>query len=232
MYEEAINDYTKALELDPDELDALNNRSYTYKLLNKTKEAESDKTLLDEKKNSIFTPFEDINFKQFMSKDSSITLELPDNWSIIYSPQEEPDRMEFTISPENSFVNSDGIVVGVTIGIIKKLSSKFPVHNETEILDFWKGSLDKSNEDMLIYKLEWQRHLQLFGHATILNRTTIQATENHLLFGMYEYALAWGDNLIYLYYQAPETNFDYFSKIFEKSYNSLKINNHKFGLED
>jgi tetratricopeptide (TPR) repeat protein len=232
MYDEAIKDYSKALELDPDDLDALNNRSFTYKMLNKTKEADEDKKLLDEKKNSMFTPFEQLKFKSFSSKGKEITFDLPENWKIIESSQESPDKLEFIVTPENTNVTTDGMVVGVTIGILKNLSKTLPVKNESEILDFWKGSMDKSNEDMLIYKMNWQRHLQLFGHATILNRTTIQATENHMPFGLYEYALAWGDNLIYLYYQAPEVNFDYFEKIFEKSYKSLIINNKALGLEE
>ncbi|MBX3042665.1 MAG: tetratricopeptide repeat protein [Candidatus Kapabacteria bacterium] len=222
-YDEAIKDYTTAFELDPDELDALNNRAYTYSLIGKEAEADKDRKLLSELRNAIFTPLENLNFKQFASPDGSFSIELPDNWKLIQMPVESSDRVEFLLTPENINPQSEGMVVGVTAGIIKNLSKSIPVSTEPDILEFWKGSMDQSNEDMLIYKVYWQRHLQLKGHATILNRTTIQATENHMAFGMLEYVIAWGDNLIYLYFQAPETNFDYFEKIFEKSYNSLLI---------
>ena len=41
-YEEAIADYTKAIELDPKDADAYYNRGGAYKALGKTKEAEAD----------------------------------------------------------------------------------------------------------------------------------------------------------------------------------------------
>lgn len=230
MYEEAIKDYTKALQLDPDELDALNNRSFTYKMLNKEKEAEADRALFESKRSAVFTPFEKLNFKQFFSKGNEISIELPDNWKVIEMPEEMSSKSEIIITPENIDYQTQGMNVGVTIGVIKNLSKQVPVQNEPDILDFWKGSMDKSNEDMFIYRVNWQRHMQFFAHATILNRSTIQATESHIQFGLYEYAIAWGDNLIYIYFQAPEEGFDYYDKIFEKSYKSLQVNNDKFDM--
>ncbi|MDT3738125.1 MAG: tetratricopeptide repeat protein [Candidatus Kapabacteria bacterium] len=224
LYEDAIKDYTTAVELDPDELDAVNNRSYTYKLLNMDDKSEADKKFLAEKRNELFTPVDQLKFIPFTNKGGEITIDLPDTWKIIEMPQENPDKVEFIITPEDMKADSESMMVGVTVGIMKNLSKTAPVKSEPEILDYWKGSMDKSNEDMLIYKVIWQRHQQLFGHTTLLNRSTIQATEVHLPFGLYEYALAWGDNLIYLYFQAPEVNFDYFEKLYEIAYKSLKIN--------
>jgi tetratricopeptide (TPR) repeat protein len=222
-YDEAIKDYSTALELDPDDFDALNNRSYTYNLLDMVEEAERDKKLLNEKRNAIFTPIEQINFKTFESKGGDLTLELPEDWKLVDMPYEDEDRTEFVITPEEVDINSEGMVVGVTIGVLRNLSKTMPVRTEPEILDFWKGSMDQSNQELFIYKVFWQRHLQLFGHATILNRATVQASENHLAFGMFEYMIAWGDNLIYMYFQAPEANFDYFEKIYERAYKSIII---------
>ncbi|MDX9790143.1 MAG: tetratricopeptide repeat protein, partial [Candidatus Kapabacteria bacterium] len=222
-FEAAVKDYTTAFELDPDDLEALNNRAYTYKMMNKEEEAEKDRQLLNQKRNEQFTPVDKLKFKTFTSNEGELSIELPENWKIIEMPQFDSLKTEFIITPEDINPASQGMTIGVTVGIMKKLSSYIPVSSEPEILEFWKGSMNMSNEDMLIYKVYWQRHLQLFGHATILNRSTIQANENHISFGLYEYAIAWGDNLIYLYYQAPESNFDYFEKIFEKSYQTLKI---------
>lgn len=223
-YDEAIRDYTKAIELDPSEIDALNNRSYIYNMLGKTKEAEADKKIINEKKNEIFTPIDQLKFKSFSVADNDLTIDLPDTWSLVESPRESPDKYEFIITPENINLNTSGMMVGVTIGVIKNLKKNFNISSEPEILDFWKGSMDKSNEDMLIYKVNWQRHQQFSGHATILNRSTIQASEQHIPFGLFEYAFAWGDNLIYIYFQAPEINFDYFEKLYEIAYKSVKIN--------
>lgn len=222
-YEEAIKDYSTAIELDPDDIDALNNRSYTYNLLERVEEAEQDKKLLNEKRNAIFTPIEQLKFKSFTSNGGDLSLELPDDWKVIEMPYEDKDKIEFVITPEEVDINSEGMIVGVTIGILRNLSKTIPVKSEPEILDFWKGSMDKSNQELFIYKVYWERHLQLLGHATILNRTTVQATENHIAFGMFEYMITWGDNLIYIYFQAPEANFDYFEKIYEKAYKSILI---------
>ncbi|MEY4788394.1 MAG: hypothetical protein RLZ61_612, partial [Planctomycetota bacterium] len=41
-YTDAINDYTKAIELDPADANLFNNRAKTFKALGKDKEAEDD----------------------------------------------------------------------------------------------------------------------------------------------------------------------------------------------
>lgn len=222
-YDEAIKDYSTALELDPDDLDALNNRAYTYKIIEKEQDAERDRAVLTEKRNEIFTPVDQIKFNDFTTDGGELTFEVPSDWNIIKMPFESEDKIEYIITPEKVDPTSEGMIVGVTVGIMKNLSKFIPVQSEPEILDFWKGSMDMNNEEMLVYRVMWQRHLQLFGHATILNRSIIQATENHMAFGMFEYVIAWGDNMLYLYYQAPEANFDYYEKLFEKSYRSVKV---------
>lgn len=227
--EEALNDYTKALVLDPDDLDALNNKAYVLKMMGREDEAEKDKQLLTTKRNEVFTPIDKLEFSKLTNAGQDLTIELPTGWNLIEIPKESDDVTEFVITPEIVDPNSEGIMVGVTIGILKNISKSLNIHSESEALDYWKGSVDKSNEDMLIYKVFWQRHVQLNGHATILNRTTVQATENHIPFGMYEYIIAWGDNLIYMYFQAPEANYDYFEKIYEHAYKSLQIHD-TFGM--
>jgi tetratricopeptide (TPR) repeat protein len=226
-YDEAIKDYTSALELDPDDLDALNNRSYTYHVMGKEQEAEIDKAELEGRKNAMFTPIESINFVPFNISGGELTLDLPDTWKVIEMPQENTDKSEYIITPEDVNLKTEGMMVGVTIGIMRNLNKQFQIVDEPGILEFWKGSMDLSNEDMLIYKVNWQRHMQFDDHPTILNRSMIQATENHIPFGLFEYAIAWGDSLIYLYFQAPEVNFDYFEKIYERAYKSLKIKDNK-----
>lgn len=221
--DEAIKDYTSAINLDPDDLDALNNRAYTYKMQGKEEEAEKDRLRVAEIRNSIFTPIDQLEFTSFSNSAGDLKLDLPTGWVLYDMPKESDDKTEFVITPEEANPQSEGMMVGVTVGIIRNIGKSLNLGSEAELLDFWKGSMDKNNDDMLVYKLIWQKHSQFYGHSSILNRTTVQATENHLSFGMFEYIIAWNDNLIYLYFQSPEANFDYFEKIYERAYKSIKI---------
>jgi tetratricopeptide (TPR) repeat protein len=219
---EAIDDYSKSHELDPKDLDALNNRAYAYKELGLDTLAESDHQKISDMKKNFYTPISELKMKVFTNSGKDFFIDLPQEWNLQESIN-EPDHIEFIISPDLTNPSADAMQVGVSIGIIKNMSLKYNVKSESDILDFWKGSLDKSNEDLQIYKVIWQKHQQWNSHASILNESTMQASEKYVPFMLYEYCLAYGDNMIFVYFQAPQVHFEYFSKIFDIALKSIKL---------
>lgn len=219
---EALQDYTSAIIANPDDMEALNNRAYAYKALGQDSLANIDRAKIQEIKGGIFTPVDSLNFKTFTNKTGDISLDLPDNWNFIELPEQE-GMVNFVVTPEEIDPASNSMLVGITVGIMKNMSSMYPVKNEPDILDFWKGSLDETNKDFLVYDVIWQRHTQWNGHGSILNQSFLQVGENFMPFLLYEYALAYGNNLIFMYMQAPEFSFDYYKQIYDKVLESIKL---------
>lgn len=221
----AIADLTKALEYDPYDTEALMNRAYIYNFLGDDALANADKAKVDSIKFAKFTPVEQLNFTTFKNQGEDFFIDLPDTWRLIEYPENEFGMLNFVITPENINPNDDAMLVGVTVGIMKNMNTQFPVESESDILDFWKGSIDESNRGMKTYDVFWQKHQEWNGHASILNLSVIQVADNYVRFNLYEFAIAWGNNLIFVYFQSPEDDFDYYRQIFDKARNSIRIGN-------
>ncbi len=219
---EALQDYTYAIVANPEDLEALNNRAFVYKALGMDSLASVDRAKIQEIKGGIFTPIDSLKFKTFTNKTGDFSIDLPDNWKLIEMPN-EGSMINFIITPEDIEPESSSMMVGVTVGIMKNMSTIYPVKSESDILDFWKGSLDESNKDYLAYDVIWQRHNQWYGHGSILNQSYLKVGENFMPFSIYEYALAYGNNLIFMYMQSPEFSFDYHKQIYDKALASLKL---------
>ena len=221
-YQKALEDYTKSIELNPDDLEALNNRAFVYKELGMDSLAKVDREKIKKIKGEYFTPIDSLKFKTFTNATKEFFIDLPDNWNLYEMPSED-GLIQFIITPEVFDADGSAMLVGVTVGIMKQMSKKFPVRNEPEILDFWKGSLDESNKDFLKYDVIWQKHMQWNNHPTILNQSFLQVGENFMPYLLYEYAIAYGNNLIYAYFQSPEFNFDYYKQIYDIAIKSIKL---------
>ncbi|HRP02736.1 MAG TPA: tetratricopeptide repeat protein [Candidatus Kapabacteria bacterium] len=221
---EALQDYTQSLELNPYDMEALNNRAYTYKALGLDSLAEIDRSKILEANSDILTPVDSLKFKTFTNQTKDLSIDLPDTWHIVPLP-EQNGLIQFIITPEQLDPESSSMHIGVTVGIMKNMSHSFPVKNEPDILDFWKGSLDETNKDYLSYEVIWQRHNQWFGHGSILNESYLQVGENFMPFKLYEYAIAYGNNLIFIYMQSPELTFHYYKQIYDKALESLRLGN-------
>ncbi len=219
----AIADLTKVLEYDPNDIEALINRAYIYNSLGEEALAQADKAKYDSIKFTKYTPVEQLNFTTYKNQGEDLFIDLPDTWRLIEYPENEFGMLNFVITPEDINPHDDAMLVGVTVGIMKNMNSKFPVENESDILDFWKGSLDESNSGMKLYNVYWQRHQEWLGHATILNLSVMQVADNYIRFNLYEYAIAWGNNLIFIYFQAPEDDFDYYRKIYDIAMKSIRV---------
>ncbi|PKL85258.1 MAG: hypothetical protein CVV22_08965 [Ignavibacteriae bacterium HGW-Ignavibacteriae-1] len=218
----AISDLTKAIELDSTDIEALMNRAYIHHFMGDSINADADKAKAEEIKYAKYTPVEDLKFVTYSNAGKDFFMDLPEGWNLIESDT-SGGMINFFITPEDISIESEAMLIGVTVGIMKDMSSKYEVKSESDILDFWKGSLDYSNEDMQEYTVQWQRHQEWNQHGTLLNLSTVQADQNYLRFNMYEYAIAWGDNLIFVYFQAPEDTFGYYRKVYDRALQTIKI---------
>ncbi len=220
-FKEAIADYTIALKSAPEDLEILNNRSAAYHSLGNNELAAVDRDEIKRIKTKFFPPVNEIKWKTISDPDSVLFLELPANWNVVNNDNE--GTKELIISPDDVSADSQGFSVGVTIGLMKNLAEKYPIKTEADIIDFWKGSTNETTKDMHFYAVEVEKHKRVFGHTALLVKARMQATAKHLKMEMFEYIIAVNDNLFYLYFQAPEGQFEYFSQIFNKAIESVRF---------
>ncbi len=220
-FKEAAADYTIALKSAPEDMEILNNRSAAYHSLGNIELATKDRDELKKLKTKYFPTVDELKWKTISDPENIVFLELPENWNVKTFDNE--GTKEVVISPEPVSENAEGFSVGVTIGLMKNLAEKYPIKTEGDIIEFWKGSTNESTKDMYFYAVELEKHKRLFGHTALLVKARMQATAKHLKMGMFEYIVAINDNLFYMYFQAPEEQFEYFSQIFNKAIESVRF---------
>ena len=223
QYEKAVKDYTKVLEQNPNDTEALNNRAVSYEKTDKKKLAEKDreklKTLMVN--NPDFTPFDKITFKRFEDKDKLVSIELPQNWNMVID--ETPDYLDIVLTPENVKKIDDFYLTGVKVSYNKNMMKNYGVSSPDSLLDFWKGSLNKNVEEYHTYKPISQKTYPRNGFKAHTNKIIMKVSKESPTLKMYESDYAKEDNLIYLYLQAPEQQFTYYEKIFDKALETLIV---------
>lgn len=111
-YKQAIQYYTKILEIDSENVNALNNRAICYVNLDDTDKAEDDRDKISEIQQKYSIDPSSIIFKTLVSKDNFFGINIPDNWRAFESTSEDSSIVVF-FNPEfendiNSFNYSYG----------------------------------------------------------------------------------------------------------------------------
>lgn len=220
-YEKAVQDYSKAIELNPEDYESLNNRAMAYEQLGLHELAYKDRKILNDKTNLFFTPLDELEFTEFSSSNGEVSLKMPDNWFSFELPHDNGYKLiisKDSLNPYNQMIR-----VGVTATIERNMFERYNLKNDASVLEFWKSSQEMNSSDYYNYTVSSKTEKLFHGYPSIFNTVSIQVDANSPVFTMYEYVIAYKGNLIFMYFQSPETEFDYYKEIFLQAKESFRL---------
>jgi len=222
-YKNAIKYYSESVKMDPTYHEAINNRAMSYDALGKKAKAQQDRDRLSEMAGFKFTPYDEIKYKTFYSKNKSIALDLPSDWVVNESSNNKKDFEELKISvvPYNS--PKFEISASIVISLHKDMKEKYGKTSVGELLDFWSGSNAKNTGKYANYQVAKQVIVQMGDFSTKLYETIRQQNEGDIIYRTYEFVAAKEGVLYYAYFESPNNQFEYYREIFDKSIKSIKI---------
>jgi tetratricopeptide (TPR) repeat protein len=220
-YKKAIEDYTKCLSLDSTDTEALNNRAVAYEKLGMLEEAKADRKRLSKLlgNENLFMPIEEITYNEVTDTLHSFKLAVPSHWKVLQKMGN--DYSEMVITPENIKSDTDYYSIGIKLSFNRNMSSLYNVKTSGEILEFWRGSVEKNSKDYYFYKYLQQKLFTRGDYTGNLYETLVQYWDNSPVFQSYELALAKDDVLFFGFFQSPANQFSYFRLIFDKIIESL-----------
>ncbi len=220
-YRKAIEDYTQCLKLDSNEIDALNNRAVAYDKLGMKDKAREDRKRLGRRVGieNLFIPFEETEFVTYQDNFGTFSLQIPSHWKV--KETNDIDITELLISPENLNDQEDFYSVGVRITFHFNFSKKYGVKSPEEILDFWRGSIEKNTKDYAFYQYVQQKLFNRGNYIGRLFETVLQIDSNSQYMQFYELAFVKEDKLFYAFFQAPRKQFEFFRAFFDKILQSI-----------
>ncbi|MGQ9819917.1 MAG: tetratricopeptide repeat protein [Candidatus Kapaibacteriales bacterium] len=222
-YKMAIKDYTKCLELDSLDPDALNNRAVAYDKIGDSAKANYDRRRLAKLvgNENLFVSFEEIKFFEHTDSAKHFSLQIPSNWHIW--EKKSIEDYEIIISPEKIYNDSSFYNVGVKLVYNSRMEKNYGISSPAEILDFWRGSVEKNSSEFEFYQVVRQKIFTRGNYTGILYETVIQFNKNTPLYRFYELGLAKEGILTFGYFQAPEVQFEHLRKIFDKILETIVI---------
>jgi tetratricopeptide (TPR) repeat protein len=221
-YEKAVADYTKALELDPNDTQSLNNRAMAYDKMGRSELARADRDRLNKMTGNQFPPVESLNFVKYSDPDNRISIEMPKSWHSVSSISDE--GVDMIIAAEEIESINDFFASGVKIYYSDQMEELYEVTEPQKILEFWQSSIMANSEEYASYDILSRKTMIRNGWNGIQQEALIKLTAKSYPIMMYEYALAHEGKLFFAYFQAPEVQFPYYKKIFDKAIETIKIN--------
>jgi len=223
QYQKAIEDYTKCLALDSTDTEALNNRAVAYDKIGKKELANRDRKRLAKffGNHNIIVPIEEITFIQFTDSLNSFSINIPSNWKVFQKTG--ADFEEILITPENIKSDTDFYFVGVRLSFNWNMSKNYNVKTPGEIIEFWRGSIEKNANNYYNYRYLQQKLFNRGEYSGNMFETLVQYWQNSPLLQCYELALAKADTLFFGFFQAPSAQFSYFRQVFDKIIESIAL---------
>ncbi len=222
-YKKAIEDYTKCLSLDSTDTEALNNRAVAYEKLGMNQQATNDRKKIARLlgNENLFKPIEEITYSEVIDSFNTFKLTYPSHWKVFHKINQDYD--EIIITPENIKTDTDFYSVGMRFSFNKNMFSNYSVKSSGEILEFWRGSIEKNSQEYHYYRYLQQKLFSRGEYTGNLYETLVQYWQDSPTFQCYEIALAKEDTLFFGFLQAPSNQFSYFRIIFDKVLNSLNF---------
>ena len=225
-YTQAVEDYTKAFEMDPTDLKSLNNRAVTYFEMGEEELAAKDKELFNEKLMEKYQPIEEIEFTTIQDESQNIQMDIPADWNFMQKISTE-EEVEFYIT-KNDFEKDGYYELGGVFYLIKNAGPKYGAKNESELILHWKEMRDKQAQNFHSYQYVQKRSYPINEHPAELNTVNVRYDEKSPETTVYEFAVAYGNNLLFAYLHTPTSEFEYYKQIFDKMIKSI---HYKFPLD-
>ncbi len=222
-YRKAIEDYTKCLALDSTDTDALNNRAVAYEKIGEKKLANLDRKRIAKilGNENLLVPIDEITFVKFTDTLESFSINIPSNWKIFQKVGTDHD--EILITPENIASDTDFYSTGIRLSFNQNMSEHYGVRNPAEIIEFWRGSIEKNAKEYSHYSYIQQKLFSRGSYSGNMFETLVQYEQNSQVFQCYELALAKENTLLFAFFQSPYSQFSYFRQIFDKIIESIVL---------
>lgn len=222
-YQLAIKDYSRCLELDSLDTEALNNRAVAYDKIGKTQLADKDRLRIGRivGNENLFISPEKIKYKDFRDSLGTFSLKVPENWYII--EKNYLDYNEVIITPEKIKSDSDYYNVGIRLSFNRNMFRNYNVKTPDDIINFWRGSMEKNSKDYSYYQYIQQKLFTKSGYTGRLFETLVQIHPNTTTLRFYELALSKEDVLFFAFFQAPSNQFEFFRKVFDNVIESISL---------
>ncbi len=221
QYKEAIADYNVVLAEDSSDSEALNNRAIAYDMLGDEENAERDRNLLNTLSGNQFPPVDSIKFKKYFDERHEISLELPESWNEALLLN--GDVSDLTVAKEKIDSVDSPYLVGVRASLNKNMRKIVQINNDEDLINFWRGSTLQNTEEYHTYNIIQSKTMRKGKYYGYIYTTVLQIKEEYLPLKIYEVVLVYDDTLFWAYFQAPEIQFGYYKKIFDKAIQSLWI---------
>lgn len=219
--DKAISDFSKAIELEPRDPNTYLLRAAAYDRKGEKNLAKQDRKEASYLAGSEFQPFEEIEFKKYVSPDKVFTLQLPKGWHTDKMPRDD-DVTEYIYTKFPKGSNNENDVM-VTAAIVRNMPGKYDVKGAQGIIEFWDGSIGKNVMQYAHHMVNQQVQKQRNGLPTRLYKSTLQYTENSVPMVTYEYAVATDTDLAYLVLRCNAKQFGYYERIFEHIIETLEV---------
>ncbi len=214
-YKEAVADYTESLKLDPKDTETLNNRAMAYEEWGKKSLAKKDRDKLNEMAGGIFPDLSDIKFKKFIDDKKLMWINMPSDWH--FRTRSNGDVSEFKITRDQLDNYDQSYSVGLWLLRTDNMSKNYNVKSEADLYQFWEKNLAENARYYKSYDIFEQKQFRRNGYQCYRNKVRILIDESMLPIRVYEFGAIRGDVLILGYFQAPERQFGYYKKIFDKA---------------
>lgn len=221
-YAEAIKDYSEALKINPNNVEVLNNRGMSYSSLGDSIQASKDWESL-KKLNKLYNsilPLDTISYCTFITTDSAVSIVLP-SWNSI--EHLDSNKSEMLISPDSISKSAMLYSTGCYISINRNIDKLFKYSSADDIIDYWKSSNENNLKEYLYSRPITQKTYKKNGWSCINLMSDIQIDARSSEMRYFQHARAFGNTLLFVYFQVPSVLYKYYEKIIAKAIDSIVI---------
>ncbi len=216
-YNEAVNSYSAGLQLEPDNLDLLNNRAVALNDAGRIIESQRDRETLKAITNVIHIPIEQLNFVERTDTPKMFSLKVPETWSF----KEDNGTIVISDKPENESKKSS-VMGSITLAL--HLGDSLGFKDPQELMIWWDQKLTKSGDNYLHYYFRSKKDKPYRGgYPQKFTKAQVQFTEGSKTYMSYDMAIAYGSHLFSINFQFPEDEMEYYDPIIEKIVASVAL---------
>jgi len=218
-FQKAANTYTKVLEKNSQNTDALNNRAVSYDKLGKKDLTEKDRNELYSITGVEFKDPKDYKFVRVDSEDRNFYLNIPSHWIVEKQSKDGEDKIIVTVPQKDKSPRFQA--VKLTLSYNYNMQENYGISDPNGLVSFWQSSQLKNTEAYSKYDLLSQKKFALNGWSATRFLTLSQPSYNSPIFKMYELVTAKQNQLFYGYFQSSAQDFDFFQPTFNKIIESI-----------
>ena len=162
------------------------------------------------------------NFVKFKDEKRKIIIEMPKTWNL--KTTDDGKTVQMFISLEYLIKETDNFTVGATIIKIRRMSKSYKhVKSDEDIINVWGAAVIESEKKHFKVEEIKTGHFNSGNYVGNIREIKFQPTESSHIIHMYKIILAYEDNLVTVTFEAPESKWHEYYKIFNRGMMSLYL---------